>query len=117
EQQAAYFVTRAKGNLDYRRRESRPVDKRVGLRSDQVIALAGVKSSVLYPSVLRRIHFYDETNAKRFYFLTNNLQLPALTITELYRARWRIELFFKWIKQHLRIKAFYGNSANAVRTQ
>lgn len=117
EQQAAYFVTRAKRNLDYRRRESRSIDKQVGLRSDQVIALAGVKSSTLYPSALRRIHYYDATNDRRFYFLTNNLQLPALTITELYRSRWRIELFFKWIKQHLRIKAFYGNSPNAVRTQ
>lgn len=117
EQQSAFFVTRAKRNFDYRRLESRPIDKQTGLRSDQTVVLAGVKTSTLYPSKLRRVHYFDAESDKRFIFLTNNFTLPAFTITELYRCRWRIELFFKWIKQHLRIKAFYGNSANAVRTQ
>jgi len=117
EQQAAFFVTRAKKNLDSRRVKSHPVDKSSGLRSDQTIQLAGVKTSILYPAQLRRVHFFDAKTNKRFIFLTNNFLLPALTIAELYRSRWQIELFFKWIKQHLRIKAFYGNSANAVRTQ
>ena len=117
ELQAAFFVTRAKKNLDSRRRESRPVDKSTGLRSDQTIVLAGVKTSTLYPSPLRRIHYFDAATQQRFIFLTNHLTLPALTIAELYRSRWQIELFFKWIKQHLRIKAFYGNSPTAVRTQ
>jgi len=117
QEQAAFFVTRAKRNLDSKRRESRPVDKSTGLRSDQTIVLAGVKTSTLYPSPLRRIHYYDAENEKRFIFLTNNFALPALTIPQLYRCRWQIELFFKWIKQHLRIKAFYGVSPNAVRTQ
>ena len=117
QQQGAFFVTRAKKNLDSRRRESRPVDKSTGLRSDQTIVLAGVKTSTLYSSPLRRIHYFDARTEKRFFFLTNQMTLPALTIAELYRCRWQIELFFKWIKQHLRIKAFYGNSPNAVRTQ
>lgn len=117
QQQAAFFVTRAKKNLDYRRRESRSIDKTTGLRSDQTITLVGVKTATLYPSPLRRIHYFDVNTEKRFIFLTNHLTLPALTVAELYRSRWQIELFFKWIKQHLRIKAFYGNSPNAVRTQ
>jgi hypothetical protein len=117
EQQAAFFVTRAKRNLDSTRRESRPVDKSTGLRSDQTIVLAGVKTSTLYPNPLRRIHYFDAESEQRFIFLTNHFTLPALTIAELYRCRWQIELFFRWIKQHLRIKAFYGNSPNAVRTQ
>jgi transposase len=117
EEQSAFFVTRAKRNFDNRRLESRPIDKSTGLRSDQTVVLAGVKTSTLYSGKLRRIHYFDAESDKRFLFLTNNFTLPALTITELYRCRWRIELFFKWIKQHLRIKAFYGNSANAVRTQ
>jgi len=117
EQQAAFYVTRAKRNLDYRRRASRTVDKSTGLRSDQTIVLAGVKTATRYPAPLRRIHYYDADNQKRFIFLTNHFTLPALTISELYRSRWQIELFFKWIKQHLRIKAFYGTSPNAVRTQ
>ena len=116
-QQSAFFVTRAKKNLDFRRLKSHPIDKMTGLRSDQTIVLNGVKTSPLYPSKLRRVHYFDASTDKRFIFLTNNFALPALTITELYRHRWRIELFFKWIKQHLRIKAFYGNSANAVRSQ
>ena len=116
-QQAAFFLTRAKKNLDAKRRESRIVDKTTGLRSDQTIVLAGVKSSQSYPEALRRIHYYDIETGKRFVFLTNNFVLPALTIAQLYKCRWQIELFFKWIKQHLRIKAFYGTSPDAVRTQ
>ena len=116
-QQAAFFLTRAKKNLDAKRRESRIVDKTTGLRSDQTIVLAGVKSSQSYPEALRRIHYYDIETGKRFVFLTNNFVLPALSIAQLYKCRRQIELFFKWIKQHLRIKAFYGTSPNAVRTQ
>ena len=116
-QQAAFFLTRAKKNLDAKRRESRIVDKTTGLRSDQTIVLAGVKSSQSYPEALRRIHYYDIETGKRFVFLTNNFVLPALSIAQLYKCRWQIELFFEWIKQHLRIKAFYGTSPNAVRTQ
>jgi len=115
--QYAFFVTRAKKNLDYYRRESRAADKSTGLRSDQTIVLRGVKTSKLYPDPLRRISYYDIEHDRRLVFLTNNFQLPALTIAELYRCRWQVELFFKWIKQHLRIKKFYGNSANAVKTQ
>lgn len=117
EEQSAFFVTRAKKNLDFRRLSSHPIDKSTGLRSDQTIVLDGVKTSKLYHSNLRRVHYFDVPTDKRFIFLTNNFTLPALTITQLYRSRWQIELFFKWIKQHLRIKAFYGNSANAVRSQ
>lgn len=114
---AAFFVTRPKGNLDYTRRETRIVDKTTGLRSDQTIRLAGPKSSRLYPDPLRRITFYDTGNNRRFVFLTNNFSLQPLIVTQLYHCRWQIELFFKWIKQHLRIKAFYGTSDNAVKTQ
>lgn len=116
-QQAAFFLTRAKKNLDAKRRESRIIDKATGLRSDQTIVLVGVKSSQSYPEPLRKIRYFDIKTDKRFVFLTNNFVLPALTIAQLYKCRWQIELFFKWIKQHLRIKAFYGTSANAVRTQ
>ena len=115
--QAAFFLTRAKKNLDAKRRESRIIDKTTGLRSDQTIVLAGVKSSQAYPEPLRRIRYFDIKTDKRFVFLTNNFVLPALTIAQLYKCRWQIELFFKWIKQHLRIKAFYGTSPGAVRTQ
>lgn len=114
---AAFFVTRAKRNLDYTRRARRPVDKTTGLRCDQTIRLAGVKSSRLYPEKLRRIAFFDADTDRRFVFLTNNFTLPALSIAALYKSRWQVELFFKWIKQHLRIKAFYGTNANAVKTQ
>lgn len=114
---AAFFVTRAKRNLDYTRRTRRPVDKSTGLRCDQTIRLAGPKSSQLYPATLRRIAFYDADTDRRFVFLTNNFTLPALSIAGLYRRRWQVELFFKWIKQHLRIKSFYGTSDNAVKTQ
>jgi hypothetical protein len=116
-QRSAFFVTRGKRNLDASRRERRAVDKTTGLRSDQTIVLAGPKSSRLYPAPLRRIVFYDAENQRRFVFLTNNFALPALTIARLYKCRWQVELFFKWIKQHLRIKAFYGISDNAVKTQ
>ena len=114
---SAFFVTRAKRNLDFTRRARRPVDKTTGLRSDQTIVLVGPKSSRLYPDPLRRIAFYDVGNDRRFVFLTNNFALPALTIALLYKCRWQVELFFKWIKQHLRIKAFYGTTDNAVKTQ
>lgn len=114
---AAFFVTRSKKNLDFQRRASRPVDKATGLRSDQTIVLAGPKSSRLHPEPLRRIAFYDAANDRRFVFLTNNFVLHALTIAQLYKSRWQVELFFKWIKQNLRIKNFYGTNVNAVKTQ
>ena len=114
---SAFFVTRAKRGLDYTRRSRRRVDKSTGLRSDQTIVLAGPKTSRLYPDPLRRISFYDAENDRRFVFLTNNFALPALTIAKLYKCRWQVELFFKWIKQNLHIKSFYGTSDNAVRTQ
>jgi hypothetical protein len=116
-QHAAFFVTRAKKNLDYSRREARAVDRSTGLRADQTIVLRGPKSSRLYPDPLRRVTFHDAEHDRRFAFLTNNFTLPALTIAQLYRCRWQVELFFKWIKQHLRIKAFYGTTENAVKTQ
>jgi hypothetical protein len=113
----AFFVTRAKKNFRFQRRYSRPVDKSTGLRFDQTVVLTGFRSRQQYPDALRRIGFRDPQTGKRFVFLTNNFTEPALTIAQLYRCRWQIELFFKWIKQHLRIKAFYGTSENAVRTQ
>jgi hypothetical protein len=113
----AFFVTRAKSNLDYRRQSSRRVDKTMGLRSDQTIVLNGVKSSKAYPNPLRRVCFCDPKTSKRFVFLTNNFDLPALTIANIYKSRWQVELFFRWIKQNLRIKTFYGTSPNAVKTQ
>jgi hypothetical protein len=115
--QMAFFVTRAKKNLDCYRRESRVVDKSTGLRSDQTIVLQGLKTSHLYPAPLRRVAYYDAEHDRRLVFLTNNFELSALTIAQLYRCRWRVELFFKWIKQNLRIKTFYGTSVNAVKTQ
>jgi Domain of unknown function (DUF4372)/Transposase DDE domain len=118
---SAFFVTRAKRNLDFTRRARRLVDKTTGLRSDQTIVLVGPKSSRLYPDPLRRIAFYDVENDRRFVFLTNNFTLPALTIALLYKCRWQVELFFKWIKQHLRIKVFYadfrGRSTCLIDTQ
>ena len=117
EVQKAFFVTRSKKNMDYSRRSSRNVDKTTGLRSDQTIVLRGTKTSLLYPEPLRRVTFYDAESDRRFAFLTNNFTLPALTIAQLYRCRWQVELFFKWIKQNLRIKAFYGHTENAVKTQ
>ena len=113
----AFFVTRAKSNMSYRRRYSHSVDKSTGVRSDQTIVLTSENSRRGYPDPLRRIRFYDAEKERSFVFLTNNFSLPALTITELYRCRWQVELFFKWIKQHLRIKRFFGTSENAVKTQ
>jgi hypothetical protein len=113
----AFFVIRAKRDLDCVRRSYRTVDKSTGLRSDQTIILCGPKTSGLYPTELRRISYYAADIDKRFVFLTNNFALPALTITQLYKCRWQVELFFKWIKQYLRIKAFYGTTINAVKTQ
>lgn len=116
-QALSFFVVRSKKNLDYQRRDCRPVDKTTGLRADQTVVLCGPKTSQVYPVPLRRISYYDAENKIRFVFLTNNFELPALVITQLYKSRWQIELFFKWLKQHLHIKAFYGTSENAVKTQ
>ena len=113
----AFFVIRGKRGLDYARRVSRPVDTATGLRSDQTIVLCGPKTATLYPVPLRRITYVDPETQQRFVFLTNNFTLPALQIAQLYKCRWQVELFFKWIKQHLRIQAFYGTSVNAVKTQ
>jgi transposase len=113
----AFFVTRAKKNLQFRCRAKRTVDKQTGLRCDQTIRLTGVKTAAEYPVPLRRIKYVDPDTGKRLVFLTNNFALDALTIAKLYKCRWQVELFFKWIKQHLRIKAFYGTSENAVKTQ
>jgi hypothetical protein len=115
-QASAFFVIRAKSNLKYRRLYSRPVKKSTGLRCDQTVALINFYSAEDYPEKLRLVRFIDQ-DGRRYAFLTNNFRLSALTITELYKSRWQIELFFKWIKQHLRIKAFFGTSENAVKTQ
>lgn len=112
-----FFVIRAKQNAAYYRKCSRPIDKTTGLRSDQTIVLTGPKTSQLYPIPLRRITFRDKAQNRTFVFLTNNFQLDALIVCQLYKLRWQIELFFKWIKQHLRIKSFFGTSVNAVKTQ
>ena len=116
-QNLSTFVTRAKSNFDYRRLYYRKVDKTTGLRCDQTIMLNGFYVSQDYPAVLRRIGYFDIKTNKKFIFLTNNFTLAALTIAQLYKYRWRIEIFFKWIKQHLRIKTFFGTSTNAVKTQ
>ena len=116
-QAQSFFVIRGKTNLACRRVYSRTVDKSTGLRCDQTIALTGLKTGKDYPQHLRRIKFHDAEHDKELIFLTNNFDLPALTIAQLYRCRWQVELFFKWIKQHLRIKAFYGTTENAVKTQ
>jgi hypothetical protein len=113
----AFFVTRAKKNLQCRCLSRRRVDKTTGLRCDQTIILTGVDTATEYPTHLRRIKYVDPDTGKRLVFLTNNFVLDALTIAKLYKCRWQVELFFKWIKQHLRIKAFYGTSENAVQTQ
>jgi hypothetical protein len=113
----AFFLTRAKSNLAYKRICSRFVDKSEGVLSDHTITLTGPNSSRFYPGRLRRIRYYDVVSKKSFVFLTNNFVLDALVITQLYKCRWKVELFFKWIKQHLRIKAFYGTTPNAVKTQ
>ena len=117
ERNKAYFIVRAKKNLKFRRRYSAQTDKATGVLCDQTILLTTYYPAQHYPDALRRIRYFDSEQNRRFVFLTNNFQLPALTIAELYRSRWRIELFFKWIKQHLRIKTFYGTDENAVKTQ
>jgi len=117
EQAQAFYVIRAKERLNYCRLHSHPVVTTTGLRSDQTISLTGFYPAQSYPDKLRRVRFYDVEQERALVFLTNHFGLPALTVSHLYRLRWRVELFFKWIKQHLRIKAFYGTSPNAVRTQ
>ncbi len=114
---ASFFVIRAKSNTQIKRLYSHPVDRSTGLICDQTVVLTGVDSHKDYPAKLRRIKYYDAETQKTFVFLTNNFVLSALIITQLYKCRWQIELFFKWIKQHLRIKKFYGTSENAVKTQ
>ena len=113
----AFFIVRAKSNLQYRRHDSRPVDKSAGLRCDQTIALTGAVTAKRYPQFLRRVKYYDAETKKTFNFLTNHFGIPAQTVAELYRFRWQVELFFKWVKQHLRIKSFLGTSENAVKSQ
>jgi hypothetical protein len=114
---AAFFVVRTKSNILLQRRYSHPVDKSAGVRSDHTVILTAIDSAKAYPDPLRRVSYLDVETRKRFKFLTNNFTLPALTIAKIYKCRWQVELFFKWIKQHLRIKAFYGTSENAVKTQ
>jgi IS4 transposase len=114
---AAFFVVRTKSNVLIQRRYSHPIDKTTGVRSDHTVVLTAINSVKAYPDQLRRVSYLDVKTRKRFRFLTNNFMLPALTIAQIYKSRWQVELFFKWIKQHLRIKAFYGTSENAVKTQ
>jgi len=114
---SAFFVVRTKSNVLLQRRYSHPVDKSTGVRSDQTVILTSFESASAYPDALRRVSYFDAETNKRLKFLTNNFVLPALTIAQIYKCRWQVELFFKWIKQHLRIKAFYGTSENAVKTQ
>jgi len=116
-QASAFFLIRAKSNLQCRRLYSHPVDRSTGLIYDQTIMLTGLYQRKDYPEKLRRVKYYDAETDLTFVFLTNNFNLPALTVAQLYRSRWQVELFFKWIKQHLRIKSFYGTSENAVKTQ
>ena len=114
---SAFFVVRSKSNVLLKRRYSREVDKTTGLRSDHTVILTAINSATAYPETLRRVTFYDRKTGTRLKFLTNNFALPALTIAQIYKCRWQVELFFKWIKQHLRIKSFFGTSENAVKTQ
>jgi len=114
---AAFFVTRTKKNVLLQRRYSHEVDKSTGVHSDHTVILTSIQSIKAYPDTMRRVTYVDPETHKRFRFLTNNFVLPALTIAKIYKSRWQVELFFKWIKQHLRIKAFYGTSENAVKTQ
>src|SRR5216117_1637259 len=114
---SAFFVVRTKSNVLLERRYSHPVDKSTGVRSDQTVILTSFESASVYPDALRRVSYFDAETNKRLKFLTNNFTLPPLTIAQIYKQRWQVELFFKWIKQHLRIKAFYGTSENAVKTQ
>lgn len=113
----AFFVIRAKHNMRFRRLYSNPVDKTTGIQADQSIVLVGYKSRTAYPETLRRVRYYDVHQNKRLVFLTNHFGIPAKTVADIYHCRWQVELFFKWIKQHLRIKTFYGTSPNAVKTQ
>ena len=113
----AFFVVRANSNIQFRRRYSAAVDKSQGVRCDQTIVLTGVETRKRYPQPLRRVGYYDAESGRRFNFLTNHFGVPAATVAELYRYRWQVELFFKWIKQHLRIKSFFGTTENAVKTQ
>ena len=114
---SAFFVVRTKSNILLQRRYSHAVDKSTGVRSDHTVILTAIDSAKAYPDALRRVSYLDVETRKRFKFLTNNFTLPALTIAQIYKCRWQVELFFKWIKQHLRIKAFFGTSENAVKTQ
>jgi hypothetical protein len=114
---SAFFVVRTKSNVLLQRRYSHPVDKSTGVRSDQTVILTSFESASVYPDALRRVSYFDAETNKRLKFLTNNFVLPAVAIAQIYKCRWQVELFFKWIKQHLRIKAFYGTSENAVKTQ
>jgi IS4 transposase len=114
---AAFFVTRTKENVQLQRRYSHPVDRSTGVRSDQTVVLATEGSYKHYPAPLRKVRYFDADHQRFLVFLSNNFDLPALTIAQLYKSRWQVELFFKWIKQHLRIKAFFGTSQNAVRAQ
>src|SRR6202158_2893744 len=114
---SAFFVVRTKSNVVLQRRYSHPVDKSTGVRSDQTVVLTSLESASAYPDTVRRVSYFDAETGKRLKFLTNNFTLPAHTIAQIYKQRWQVELFFKWIKQHLRIKAFYGTSENAVKTQ
>ncbi len=116
-QSSTFFVIRAKSNLQFRRLYSRPVDKSTGLQCDQTVVLTSFYTHKDYPEKLRRIKYHDADTGKTFVFLTNNFTIPAVTVAKLYRYRWQVELFFKWIKQHLRIKSFFGTSENAVKTQ
>ena len=114
---SAFFVVRSKENVLLQRRYSHPVDRSSGVRSDQTVILTAIESAKVYPDALRRVTYFDLENERRLKFLTNNFFLPALTIANIYKSRWMVELFFKFIKQHLRIKSFYGTSENAVKTQ
>jgi hypothetical protein len=114
---AAFFVVRTKSNVILQRRYSHPVDRTTGVRSDHTVILTAIGSANVYPDALRRVSYLDVETRKRFKFLTNNFRLPAVTIAQIYKSRWQVELFFKWIKQHLRIKTFYGTCENAVKTQ
>src|SRR5205814_2785266 len=114
---AAFFVVRTKSNVLIQRRYSHPVDKATGVRSDHIVILTSINSVKAYPDQLRRVSYLDVKTRKRFKFLTNNFLLPALTIAQIYKSRWQVELFFRWITMHLRIKAFYGTSENTVKTK
>jgi phosphotransferase system glucose/maltose/N-acetylglucosamine-specific IIC component len=116
-QALAYFVVRAKQNLQFRRRKSHAIDRATGVRSDQTIVLSGKYTASTFPALLRRVSFYASDIEQRFVFLTNNFRIPSPIVAAIYHQRWQIELFFKWIKQHLRIKRFFGTSSNAVKVQ